>query len=437
MSYELGSAGFERVVSYFGKLGALLPRPELRQSFALYGFGLLGSSERKSVEPLAASSCTDAAEATRAHGRLLHFLAYARWCDRTLRMEAAGVGIAAMESRAPVTKWIIDDTGFLKQGKHSVGVNRQYTGSAGKITNCQTAVSLSVASDIEHLPIDFALYLPKIWCDDATKRKAARIPDSAIFQTKPELALAMIRQAKNEDIPGTIVLADAGYGTSVDFRNGIVDAGLDYAVGINGESKVWLLDEEGRPAKLARSAKDLAIDLGESEFRHVTWREGTCKTLASRFCFRRVRVAHDDGTLACDRVPLWLIMEWPEDEDLPTKFALTSLPKSMSHRDLVRTLKERWRTERAYQDLKGELGLDHFEGRSFPGWHHHVTVALCCYAFVVSERMRHFSPSAPRESAFRTIAAAARTPLQRFVRLDSAGPRARTRPMASALPALP
>ena len=161
MNYELGTSGFERVTSYFGRLGALLPRPELRKSFALYGFGLLGSSERKSVEPIAASGCTDAAEATRAHGRLLHFVAYGRWCDKTLRMEAARVGIAAMESRARVTKWIIDDTGFLKQGKHSVGVNRQYTGSAGKVTNCQTAVSLSVASEFEHLPIDFSLYLPK------------------------------------------------------------------------------------------------------------------------------------------------------------------------------------------------------------------------------------------------------------------------------------
>jgi SRSO17 transposase len=136
-----------------------------------------------------------------------------------------------------------------------------------------------------------------------------------------------------------------------------------------------------------------------SAFRRLTWRTGTKGKLSSRFCFRRVKTARDDGEMAQeDKEPLWLVIEWPEGEPKPTKFALTTLPHRMSKKEIVRILKERWRTEKAYEELKEELGLDHFEGRSFTGWHHHITVVLCCYAFIVTERMRHFPPSDGRRT---------------------------------------
>jgi SRSO17 transposase len=403
----LDSAAVGRLSAYFENVGSHLPRREQRESFATYFFGILSDGERKSVEPIAARACGDPKGTERSHDRLLHFLGQSPWSDRAVRREAARHAITAMTEREPVTTWIIDDTGFLKQGSHSVGVQRQYTGSAGKITNCQIGVSLSVASRNEHVPIDFALYLPQSWLDSPKRREEARIPTETVFKTKPELALDLVVQALEDELPGEIVLADAAYGTSVEFRNGLVAYGLDYAVGINGTSKVWTVDARDRRSRDSVSALDLGVRVGRKAFRHVNWRDGTRGPLFSKFCFRRVVVAHDDGTPAADRDPVWLVIEWPEGESQPTKFTLTTLPRRMSKKRIVRTIKERWRTERAYEELKGELGLDHYEGRSFPGWNHHVSVVLCCYAFVVGERLRRFPPSRARGSPARSVESAA------------------------------
>jgi SRSO17 transposase len=396
VDYTMDGAAVARLTAYFDAIGAHLPRREQRGSFATYFFGILSDGERKSVEPIAARACGDPKGTKRSHDRLLHFLGLSPWPDRDVRREAARYAIAAMAEREPVTTWIVDDTGFLKQGVHSVGVQRQYTGSAGKIANCQIGVSLSVATRTEHVPIDFALYLPKTWLDSPARRLATRIPPDVTFKTKPELALDLVVRALDDELPGKIVLADAAYGTSVEFRNGLVIYGLDYAVGINSTTKVWALDSRERRRGDPVSALDLGVQLGPRAFRRVTWRDGSRGKLSSMFCFRRVVVAHDDGMPAADRDPLWLVMEWPAGEERPTKFTLTTLPRRMTKKEIVRTIKERWRTERAYEELKGELGLDHFEGRSFPGWNHHVSVVLCCYAFVVAERVRRFPPSARR-----------------------------------------
>ena len=216
------------------------------------------------------------------------------------------------------------------------------------------------------------------WCDDAQRRKTARVRPLRVsrsaskpltFKTKLELALDLVARALDDEIPGEIVLADAAYGTSVEFRNALVTYGLDYAVGINGTSKVWPLDVADRRHGDAASALDLGVALGSGAFRRLTWRDGTRGKLASRFCLRRVKVAHDDGSVAADHDPAWLIIEWPPGEARPTKFALTTLSRRMTKKQIVRILKKRWRTERGYEDLKGELGLYHFEGCSFTGWH--------------------------------------------------------------------
>lgn len=407
----MDGAAVARLTAYFEAIGAHLPRREQRESFSTYFFGLLSEGERKSVEPIAARACGEPKGTRRSHDRLLHFLGLSPWPDREVRREAARHAIAAMAEREPVTTWIVDDTGFLKQGTHSVGVQRQYTGSAGKIANCQIGVSLSVATRTEHLPIDFALYLPKSWLDVPARCRAARIPADVTFKPKTELALDLVVRALEDGVPGEIVLADAAYGTSADFRNGLVAYGLDYAVGINSTTKVWALDARDRRRGDAVSALDLGLQLGPKAFRRITWREGSARPsrnkLSSRFCIRRVHVARDDGPHAMDRGPVWVVIEWPDGEERPTKFTLTTLPRRMSKKEIVRIIKERWRTERAYEELKGELGLDHFEGRSFPGWHHHVSVVLCCYAFVVAERVRRFPPSAGRHCHAHAVDSAA------------------------------
>jgi SRSO17 transposase len=312
-----------------------------------------------------------------------------------------------MEKHAPVRAWIVDDTGILKQGEHSVGVQRQYTGSAGKRANCQIAVSLAVATEAAHIPVDVELYLPQSWTDAPARRKAAKVPEDVVFKTKTELALDMIERAALAKIPGDIVLADSGYGDSCAFRNAVRLLGFDFAVGIASNTNVVCLDADNQPAEPPCTASALARSLKPAQYRRLRWREGSKRSLESRFAFRRVKTMHDDGITLADREPLWLVMEWEEGKAEPEKFALTTLPPRRSKKEIVRLLKMRWRTERMYEDLKGELGLDHFEGRSFPGWHHHVSVALWCYAFVVAEQAHAFSPSAGRERTAHALPCAA------------------------------
>jgi SRSO17 transposase len=406
--YEMDQAAAGRVAEYFNvNLGRHLRRDQ-RASFATYAFGILGEGERKSVEPIAARACEDEDACGALHDRLLYFVREGAWSDRDIRREASRYAIAAMAAREPVTCWIIDDTGMLKQGKHSPGVQRQYTGSAGKIANCQLAVSLSVASAGEQVPIDMELYLPESWIRDVVRRRAARIPDSVVFRTKEQLARELIGRAVDDGVPGEVVLADSFYGRSHDFRDFVRSKGLDYAVAVDADTTVWLLDEHGRHPDPLR-VRELGVELGEGAFGKITWRDGIRpnRKLSSRFVFRQVKPSHKGGGTAMLREPVWLVIEWPEGESRPTKFFLTSLRRRMSKKQIVRIIKERWKTERVYQELKGELGFDHYEGRSFVGWHHHVSVVISCYAFVAAERVRAFPPSTGRARRADAIATAA------------------------------
>lgn len=393
----MNAAAEQRLQDYFDRIGEVLGRPERRASFAVYAFGILGEGERKSLEPIAARACADPERAEGVHQRLHHFALDSPWDDQSVRREAARYALAAMTRREPVEAWIVDDTGFLKQGTHSVGVQRQYTGSAGKIANCQTAPSLTIATRTEQLPVDFALYLPESWTEDPARREEARIPWNRQFATKPELALEMIRRARNDQLPPGIVLADQAFGTSADFRDGVRALGLHYAVGVDARTAVKVYDKRGRRRDEKLSAKKLALRIeARGGFRRTTWRQGTKGPLTARFALRRVVWAGKAGSneRALDqREPVWLLIEWRDGEAEPANYFFCSLP-AMTRKQLVRIVMQRWRTERAYQDLKGELGLDHYEGRRFPGWHHHVSVVLSCYAFVIAERARRFSPSA-------------------------------------------
>ncbi len=388
----MNAAAVQRLERYFEQIGDVLGEQSRRGSFALYALGLLGDAERKSVEPIAARASPDPKRVDAMHQRLLHFAVDSKWSDREVRRVAAQYALKAMTGREPVEVWIVDDTGFLKQGKHSVGVQRQYTGSAGKVANCQIGVSLSVATRTEHLPVDFELYLPECWADDEARRREARIPAEVTFKTKPQLALQMIDRAAEDGLPPGVVLADTAYGSSSQFRAHLRSLGLHYAVAVAPQTSVCLLDEKGRPRKGAQSVSDLALRIHQrGVFRRCTWRQGTQERLSARFALRRVLAA---GVPRREQEPLGLLIEWRDGESEPANYFLVSLPKLRTKKRLIRWVMQRWRTERVYEDLKGELGLDHYEGRRFPGWHHHVSVSLCCYAFLVAERARRFPPSA-------------------------------------------
>lgn len=408
MANLMNAAAQQRLSEYFDRIGAVLGRKGRRESFALYAEGVFGDGERKSIEPIAARACADPARADAEHQRLLHFALDAPWRDDDVRREAARYALEAMTAREPVDSWIIDDTGFLKQGRHSVGVQRQYTGSAGKTTNCQIGVSLTIATRTEQLPIDFALYLPEVWTEDRARRREARIPDDVQFATKPELALRLLQRAVDNGVPPGLVLADQAYGTAREFRRGVREMGLHYAVAVDKRTVVMVFDKLGRRREEIVSVIDLAhrID-AQGGFRRCTWREGTKQDLSARFALRRVVPAYDGARGVDKREAVWLLIEWRDGETEPANCFFCSLPGRPTKKQLVRRVMQRWRTERAYQDLKDELGLDHYEGRRFPGWHHHVSVVLCCYAFVIAERVRHFPPSArgPLEDDAQSIAA--------------------------------
>jgi SRSO17 transposase len=404
MAYELDADGERRLKAFFDEIGRVVGSDHHRASFAMYAMGLLSESERKSMEPIAARATGDPEHAGAGHQRIHHFVSNTAWSDHEARLEAARYAIAVLEEREPVVAWVIDDTGFLKQGKHSVGVQRQYTGSAGKTANCQVAVSLSITTRTQHLPIDFALFLPESWTEDAERRRKTRIPAEMTFKTKHDLALEMIEQAARDNIPGKIILADSFYGHSRPFRETVSLLGFDYGMAVYASDRMSTLDPRGRCQGDPRSAKEIALSLGLKAFRRCTWREGTRHTLSSRFALLRVKVPCEQGL---EPTAEWLLIEWPMAEDAPTGYFLTTLPRRMTKKEIVRLIKERYRTEQVYEELKGELGLDHFEGRSFPGWHHHVSAVLCAYAFVVAERAHAFPPSAGRTHRARPFQRAA------------------------------
>lgn len=389
--HTLTDAGEARLETFLEDLGDLLGDQRRKASFATYALGLLGEGERKSVEPIAARAVGGAADVDAAHQRLLHFLARSEWDDRAVRRFATRYALKFMTAEQPVEACIIDDTGFLKQGTHSVGVQRQYTGSAGKIANCQVGVSLSLATRSDHLPVDFELYLPTSWTDDDARRREARIPNEVVFKTKPELAVEMLTRAQEDGLPLGVVLADAGYGSSSDFRLGVHRLGLPYSVGVVSTSKVFEVREVVNRGGKAIDLRKLATKLdAKGKFQRFTWRTGSRGELSARFAMRRVTPCAEQGHELDEQSTVWLLIEWRDGEADPANYYFSSLPQDTSLDSLVAITTQRWRTERAYQDLKGELGLDHYEGRKFRGWHHHISVVLSCYAFAVAERHRIF-----------------------------------------------
>jgi len=360
----------------------------------MYAYGLLGPAERKTMEAIAAQACPDEARAGAAHQRLHHFVSNSDWNDSKVRCAASHYAVSEMTRHSGMENWIIDDTGALKQGKHSVGVQRQYTGSAGKITNCQIATSLTLATASSHVPVDFELYIPESWANDDKRRKKAGIPPEVKFLTKPQQALRMIRRAVEAELPRGTVLADEAYGDSTAFRLGVRFLGLPYGLAVSKTTKVHLVDKNGQVSDEAFAVSKLINrDKKKHPFRRCTWREGTGRPLSARFAFRKVVSASERRFGRSSAEHLWLITEWRDSESRPAHFYLVT-EHNLSRKEMVRKVKERWRTERVYQDFKNQLGFDHFEGRGFRGWHHHVTVGLVCFSFLVAEHARRFSPSA-------------------------------------------
>ena len=409
---ELKTSG-QRFDNFVERLTEVIGHSDRAEPLRAYASGLMLPGERKSVEPMAARIAPR--NVRQKHQSMHHFVADAPWRDEAVLGVARDYALPALLGQGPIRAWIVDDTGIPKKGTHSVGVARQYCGQLGKTDNCQVAVSLSIANEYASLPVAFRLYLPEAWTNDHARCVKAGVPEGVEFQSKPQIALDQIRAGVETGIPLGVVLADAGYGNGSDFRDELTKMRLQYAVGVLSTTRVWPEGHEplepkpwggrGRPPKRLRrdekhqpvTVKDLAIE-HKDRFRHVTWREGTKGKLSGRFLALRVRSAHLDYTLSEARDPEWLLIEWPEGEAEPTKYFLSTLPKTRSVKRLVETVKLRWRIEHDYEELKQELGLTHYEGRGWRGFHHHATLTIAAYAFLVAERGR-FSPSGARGGA--------------------------------------
>ena len=352
------------------------------------------------IDPVHVSAC---------HQSMHHLVAVSPLEDDALQKIAIDQIFEAMMVHGGIKAWIIDDTGIPKKGKCSVGVARQYCGRLGKQDNCQVTVSLSIANDNISVPAAHRLYLSKSWTDDSERCKKVGIPENVNFQTKWQIALDLINKIKNTNIPQAPVLADAGYGEIIEFRDELTGDHIPYIVGIKSTTTVWPPGKKplppaeyngrGRHPKLLRRDKDhqpmgvkaLGMSLPKSKWKRVTWREGTKGKKRSRFAALRVRPAHDDTNRTEPRAIEWLLMEWPEREKAPTKFWLSTMPEGIPLKALVRLAMTRWRIERDYEEMKQEFGFEHYEGRGWRGFHHHITLSIVVYAFFAAERAR-FSP---------------------------------------------
>jgi SRSO17 transposase len=401
---------------YMAHLSEGLGHADRRAGLRDYCTGLMAPLKRKSVEPMAAHVAPSATRSR--HQSLHHFVADSAWSDQQMLLRVAQWVVPAMDL-GDGAWWIVDDTGLPKQGRHSVGVARQYCGMLGKQDNCQVAVSVSLACQTGSLPVAWSLYLPKEWADDMPRRGKAGVPHGVQFATKPAIALAQIEQLMEQGAPRHCVLADAGYGVETAFRERLSELGLPYVVGVTGQVTVWppghvpLPPEaySGRGAvpnrqrlgaakhQRPQSVKQLAFDLPPSEWQAVEWREGTNFSLRSRFARVRVRAAHRDNERKQLRPEEWLLIEWPEGHREPMKYWLSTLPQEVPLQRMVFEAKMRWRIERDYQDLKQELGLGHYEGRGWRGFHHHASLSIAAYGFLMAQQLRHPEGGGKKNSA--------------------------------------
>ena len=444
-----------RFAAYCDALVGALAHADRSQPARWYLKGLMLPGSRKSVEPMAARVCPHAVRS--AHQSMHHLVADADWSDDGLLATVAGLVLPSLTAGSDARTWIIDDTGFPKKGTHSVGVARQYCGQVGKTDNCRIAVSLSLGTEAGSLPLSYRLYLPREWTEDAERRRAVGVPEAIVFATKNEIARTQIEAALHAGIPRGTVLGDAAYGDDTALRDWLTGQELVYALGVRTGTTVWwgehqpvaapVLGRRGQTkTHLTRDAQHqpisvlaLAQALAPQCFRSVTWRPGTSEPLRSRFARVRVRAAHRD----VPRAEEWLVIEWPKGAAEPSRYWLSTHPKDMPFATLVASIKARWRIERDYQELKQEFGLGHYEGRNWRGFHHHASLCIAAYGFLMRERLsgakknvgRFTEPALPE--GFRPRGATTHaTPRPEFDLHRALPPRRRPRERFTAMPLL-
>jgi SRSO17 transposase len=376
-------------------LEGAMNRPVQVRNGRLYLRGLLEQGTRKSLEPLVERLGADAD-----YQSMQQFLADSPW-DPTIVVRAVAERVVP---EIDVAAWVLDDTGFPKDGKDSPGVKRQYSGTLGKTGNCQIGVSVHAVGAKGTVPLGWALYLPEEWCEDAQRREKAKIPEEIEFQTKPELAVDLVERAAGWEIAEAPILGDCAYGKNTALRERLNDAALEYVLSVSEEVSVFTAETtfdvpaprkvgsgrqktRPRPDREPEQIGALIKRLGPEQFKTVTFRDGPDgKRKRSRFCFLRVRAANEWEKRSTPPREEWLIVEWPKGRKAPTDYWLSNLPADTKPERLARLARLRWKIELDYKQLKGELGLDHYEGRSWLGWYHHTALVTAVHGFLTLER---------------------------------------------------
>jgi SRSO17 transposase len=374
MSMRAARRTLERWDAYLAGIGSRLADKGQRAWFAMYALGLLSDAERKNIEPIAVRACGTPDRMRCVHEYLDRCLVAAPWPDAAVRAHAAQHAVKALEARGPVRAWVVDETAFAG-GKCAPGT--------GPANQSQVGVGLLLASDHAHVATDFRLYLPEEWAADRKRCRRADVPEHVGYAPRWCLALDMIEAALASELSAGVVLAGPDYGSKAQFRDALSALGLRYALEIKASTKLRCVHPDG-----ARGPRIEVAELGrmlESRLRRVSWPEGEHDLPSSRFARARVALERDDGT---ERPPQWLLVEWPEGASAPSRFVLSTMDESSCLRELVHSAKSRWRFACAQRELKRELGRDRYQGRSFAGWHHHLSVVLACSAFLVAQRAR-------------------------------------------------
>ena len=384
-----------------GVLAEAMNRPAQMVNGGLYLRGLIEQGKRKSLEPMVERLGADAD-----YQSMQQFLTDSPWDPAEVVRAVAG----RVAPRIEILAWVLDDTGFPKQGKRSPGVKRQYSGTLGKVGNCQIGVSVHAVGERGTVPLGWALYLPEEWCEDPERRATAKIPEQITFKTKPELALQLLQRASSWEVPQAPVLGDSAYGENTELRERLQDAGLSYVLSVSAQSTAFAPEttfavperkgSSGRPrGRLRPDRKPVAIaelitGLDGKNWQTVAFRDGPDgEQMSSRFAFVRVRAAHRwQWGFAIEPREEWLICEWPEGAQEPSDYWLSNLPADAEPERLARLARLRWKIELDYKQLKGELGLDDYEGRSYLGWHHHTALVTAAHGFLTLERLHPFRP---------------------------------------------
>jgi SRSO17 transposase len=373
-----------------------------RENALLYVRGLIEQGGRKSLQP----TLFRLEETPARYESLQQFLADSPW-DPSALVRACAQRVTPELS---VLAWVIDDTGIVKDGKHSPGVKRQYSGTLGKIGNCQIAVSVHAVGQRGTLPLGFSLYLPEEWCADVERRRKAKIPEQVVFQTKPQLAASLAERAAGWELPAAPILADCAYGDDTAFRTRLHSLELEYVLAVSGQISVYGPEttfavperngSTGRRRSIARpDRKPESVRALAERLPRRAWKMLPCRTtpagedVRSRFAFVQIVATHPVRTDCLPPREEWLIIEWPEAKEAPSDYWLSNLPADSGRERLARLARLRWTIELDYRQLKGELGLDHYEGRSYAGFHHHCALVTCAHAFLTLERL---DPKAPR-----------------------------------------